>query len=101
MRQDQIRFAIEKLFPTETLEWCVGDYCHAICDFDKKEHECQKVQQNETDNKIFLVVILREGRKEVKNRHILKESILETFNLKEKNNRVLNAQQRFAFFWYS
>ena len=74
-RQDQIRFVIEKMFPTETLEWFVGDYCRAICDFDGLEHECQIVQQNEKDTKIFLVVILGDGRKEVKNRHILKDSM--------------------------
>ena len=43
--QDLIRFAIEKLHPTETLEWCIGDdYC-VICDFDGKELKCQIVQK--------------------------------------------------------
>ena len=51
-RQDQIRFAIERLFPTETLEWYVGDYCRAICDFDGNEYECQILQQNDKDTKI-------------------------------------------------
>ena len=47
--QDQIRLVIGQMFPTETLEWFVGDYCRAVCDYDGLERECQIVQQNETD----------------------------------------------------
>ena len=82
-RQDQIRLVIGQMFPTETLEWFVGDYCRAVCDYDGLERECQIVQQNETDTKIFLVAILGDGRKEVKNRHILKESMGETERQKQ------------------
>ena len=58
----------------DSAEWCIGDYCRVVCDFDGLVHEAKIIKQYQYDLDVFKVQILGYGNREVKNLNIFQKT---------------------------